>query len=176
MAYTHMAYYYDDLMKHAPYDQWAKFTQSIFNRYKKSVHTITDLGCGTGEITLRLSELGYDMIGIDYSAHMLAIADQKSRSDRQSIQWMKQDLRQLEGLYEQDVMISYCDVINYIPDIEDLKVVFNNVHQGLAKDGLFIFDVHAFNYANEYLMNNTFADVTDDFTYIWFCQDRKSVV
>src|SRR5690625_1116468 len=173
MTYTKMAYYYDDLMKHAPYDQWVNFTQSIFKRYKKSVQTITDLGCGTGEITLRLAQLNYEMIGIDYSPHMLAMADQKAQAKGQRVQWMYQDLRQLEGLYKQDVMISYCDVINYIPSITDLKIVFNNVYQSLSKDGLFIFDVHDFNYANQYLMNNTFAEVTDEFTYIWFCHEGE---
>src|SRR5690625_3865142 len=98
MAYTQMAFYYDFLMKHAPYDEWVSFTEKIFITYAKNVRTITDLGCGTGEITLRLAQLNYDMIGVDYSMQMLAIADQKSFETKQNIQWMKQDLRQLEGL------------------------------------------------------------------------------
>lgn len=174
MTYTQLAYYYDLFMKHAPYDEWVLFTEKVFQKYKKDVDTITDLGCGTGEIAIRLSKLNYSLIGIDSSSHMLTMADQKSFAQGENILWMKQDLRHLTGLHQQDVMISYCDVINYLKDIIDLKCVFNKIYNSLAADGLFIFDVHDFDYAHHHMMNQTFADVYDDFTYVWFCHaDRE---
>src|SRR5699024_2562640 len=75
----------------------------------------------------------------------------------------------LAGIYDQDAIISYCDVMNYIPVLDDLKTAFQQIYHSLKDGGLFIFDVHALDYAEKYLMNHTFADVTDDFSYIWFC-------
>jgi SAM-dependent methyltransferase len=36
-----------------------------------------DLGCGTGVITVALAERGFDVVGVDHSPDMLAIAEQK---------------------------------------------------------------------------------------------------
>lgn len=38
-----------------------------------------DLGCGTGAVTLALAERGFDVVGVDHSAEMLAFADEKLR-------------------------------------------------------------------------------------------------
>ena len=35
---------------------------------------VVDLGCGTGILARRLSDAGYDVLGVDYSADMLRIA------------------------------------------------------------------------------------------------------
>lgn len=41
-----------------------------------------DLGCGTGVITVRLVERGFDVSGVDHSPDMLAIAEQKIERTR----------------------------------------------------------------------------------------------
>lgn len=174
MAYKGLAFYYDDVMIDAPYDKWVEFTRQIIKYYDKDVHTIADLGCGTGEITLRLAQLGYETIGIDYSADMLTMADQKSGTSQRSVQWMKQDIRTLTGLPNQDLIISYCDVINYITTKEDLSATFQNVYNSLNQNGLFVFDVHSLHYTETALINQTFADVQDHFNYIWFCHEGES--
>lgn len=169
MAYQHMAYYYDELMKDAPYDEWVNFTTSIFSKYKKPIKVVADLGCGTGEITTRLAALNYEMYGIDYSSDMLTCADQKAQANQVQVEWLRQDLRQLTGLENIDAAISYCDVMNYITSEIDLRHVFKRIYNSLAPEGIFIFDVHSLSHANNTLMNQTFAHVTDDFSYIWFC-------
>ena len=43
---------------------------------------VLELGCGTGSMTERLAEAGYDMIGVDNSADMLEIAlDKREKAD-----------------------------------------------------------------------------------------------
>ena len=39
---------------------------------------LADLGCGTGELTLMLTQAGYDMIGIDQSEEMLCVVRDKA--------------------------------------------------------------------------------------------------
>lgn len=175
MTYREMASLYDKLMEHAPYDQWYTFTKEIFQRSGKNIETIADLGCGTGEITTRLAQEQFQLYGIDYSADMLVYADQKASMQGLNIQWLQQDLRQLTGLKNLDAAISYCDVINYVTDLEDVRVVFENVANSLKPGGLFIFDVHSIFHVQHHLIDYTFADVSDDFSYIWFCSSGDDI-
>lgn len=170
IAYQHFASMYDKFMEHAPYDEWVQLTEQIIQQEKIEVKNMIDLGCGTGEITIRLAQLGYPIIGVDYSANMLAFATEKATARKARVNWIQQDIRKLTGFSNVDLIISYCDVINYITEINDLEAVFMNVHQSLAPDGFFIFDIHNLHYAQAQLMNQTFADVTDELAYIWNCE------
>lgn len=164
-----MAYLYDELMQEAPYEEWQNFTEEIFNQSRKNINSVLDLGCGTGKITMMLASNKYKMTGIDMSSDMLAYAQQNASEKQLSIQWIKQDIRELNGFSNQDAVISYCDVINYVTTKEELLTVFKRVKKSLNKDGLFIFDVHSIDYVNQYLINQTFAEVYDAMSYIWFC-------
>lgn len=169
MAYQKMAYLYDQLMAHAPYDGWIQFTEKVFANSGASRKRIADLGCGTGEITTRLVQQGYEVIGVDNSQDMLTYAEHKASMQKLSIQWLHQDLRDLDGLYDLDAAISYCDVLNYITEPEELQETFHHIYKALKPGGLFIFDVHDLNYISENYLNQTFAEVTDEASYIWFC-------
>lgn len=173
MAYQQMAYLYDQLMVDAPYAEWVNFTEKIISDSGRTISKIIDLGCGTGEITSRLAGIGYHMTGVDYSADMLTYAEHKASENNHSIQWLHQDLITLEGLRGYDAAISYCDVINYITSPDDLLKTFKNVADTLRDGGLFIFDVHSLYQVEENYLNQTFADVTDDASYIWFCAEGE---
>jgi len=169
MAYGQIGHVYDPLMKDAPYDKWLTFTQEMIKASGKNIRTIADLGCGTGELTTRLAKEGYQLLGVDYSIDMLTYADQKSRHEHLDIQWIHQDLRELEGLENLDAVVSYCDVVNYITSETDLKNVFTRIAQSLKDGGLFMFDIHSLHYVINDLVNNSFTEVTDDMAYIWDC-------
>lgn len=175
MAYHHFAKLYDQLMDHAPYDEWVKFTEEILRKSGKSVKQIVDLGCGTGEITLRLANAGYQLIGVDLSTEMLTLAADKSGRAGKNITWLQQDIRKLTGLKDIEVMISYCDVLNYITTEADVLSVFENVFQSLAADGMFIFDIHSLEYAETRLREQTFTDVEDNLAYIWDCEPGEAI-
>lgn len=171
MAYQQMANLYDKLMNDAPYDQWADITKEILQQSIIPVNQIVDLGCGTGQITTRLANMGYQMTGIDYSVDMLSYAEQRASGEKLTIQWINQDLREMDGLTEMDAIVSYCDVINYITTLEELDVVFANVATMLKENGMFIFDVHSLYHVANDLVNQTFATVDDDMSSIWFCSE-----
>ncbi|WP_249871037.1 class I SAM-dependent DNA methyltransferase [Oceanobacillus saliphilus] len=173
MAYQKMAYLYDKLMLNAPYAEWITFTEAIIKASDNDIVKIADLGCGTGEIATRLAKSGYQMTGVDYSPDMLTYAEHKASEQNLSIQWLQQDLITLNGLTDYDAAISYCDVINYITDPEELKKTFRNIAASLKVGGLFIFDVHSLHHVEQNYINQTFADVTDDASYIWFCAEGE---
>lgn len=175
MTYHLFAAIYDQLMEHAPYDKWVLFTEKLINRKSSKGKEIVDLGCGTGEITIRLAHLGYTMTGVDMSTHMLSKASQKAFTNNVHIDWIQQDIRQLEGFTDIDIFISYCDVMNYITDKNELCEVFERIQKSLSSNGLFIFDIHSLYYAQEFLMDRTFADETEALAYIWHCQSGEKM-
>ncbi|MFQ3542705.1 class I SAM-dependent methyltransferase [Halobacillus rhizosphaerae] len=162
-----MAEVYDQLMADAPYSEWVSLTQKIINQYHPDIQSILDLGCGTGEITCRLSEAGFQLTGVDLSEEMLSLAAQKSPGTK--INWLHQDIRELKGLENFDCIVSFCDVLNYITTEEDLQRVFKNAYHSLTDSGLFIFDVHSLHHIQDHLLGETFAEVYDDISYIWLC-------
>ncbi|GGM31062.1 putative methyltransferase YqeM [Paraliobacillus quinghaiensis] len=170
MSYNKMAAVYDLLMEDAPYDKWQVFTEGVFNIYQNKINEVVDLGCGTGQITCRLAKAGYNLVGIDLAADMLTHAAKRADEEQLKIQWVEQDLRELEIFDQFDAAISYCDVINYITTEAELLKVFNNTYQLLQSEGLFIFDVHALEYVESNLKDQIFSEMYEDMGYVWFCE------
>lgn len=175
MVYQNFAYFYDELMSHAPYDKWIQLTKDIIEEYNLVNPSIVDLGCGTGEITLGLTSETNNLTGVDYSAEMLSIAMNKATEENKRINWIKQDIRQLEGFNNIDLIVSYCDVINYITKVSEVEKVFEHVYASLSDSGVFTFDVHSQAYVINQLINQTFADVSENTAYIWYCHEGDKV-
>ena len=90
--YTSLAAYYDRLNSHIDYFGYAAFLAARFREYGvPDGSLVLDLACGTGNITLPLSEMGYDMIAVDSSCEMLDVGRRKPGGDR--ILWLCQDMR-----------------------------------------------------------------------------------
>lgn len=53
---------------------------------------VLDAGCGTGRVMIRLAELGYDCVGVDLDASMLAVA----REQAPHLPWFQADLAGFE--------------------------------------------------------------------------------
>ncbi|MEV7394647.1 MULTISPECIES: class I SAM-dependent methyltransferase [unclassified Streptomyces] len=53
---------------------------------------VLDAGCGTGRVMIRLTELGYDCVGVDLDASMLAMA----RKQAPGLPWFQADLAEFE--------------------------------------------------------------------------------
>ncbi|MCP8616929.1 class I SAM-dependent DNA methyltransferase [Salirhabdus salicampi] len=168
-SYEDFANVYDILMEHAPYEEWVRFTSEVIDQLGVKPNHVIDLGCGTGEITIRLANQFEAVTGVDLSDEMLAIAEQKARDHKTNITWFQQDLRSFSSPIQYDLAVSYCDVLNYITDENDIKDTFRNVYKSLNNRGVFIFDVHSPQYVNEILANQTFAEVRNHVSYIWFC-------
>src|SRR5690625_814777 len=166
-TYHRFAFLYDELMADAPYDQWLSFT--LTHTMNHPIHQVVDLGCGTGEITYRLAKHFPEVIGIDKSETMLSIAEQKTFDKNLQVTYLKQDIRHVSGLTDVDLVVSYCDVINYLTTLADVRLVFKHVYDMLRDGGTFIFDVHSLTHVMDDLMNETFTFAGDNVAYIWNC-------
>lgn len=152
--YTVIAQFYDKLNSGVDYAGYAKFIDHViksnFADAESRSQMVADLGCGTGNITLELERLGYDMIGIDSSEEMLSIAESKRqlsevsshRNGENKILWLQQDIRSFELYGTVDAAVSCLDSINYLMDKDSLRDCFEKVHNYLNPQGIFIFDLN----------------------------------
>ena len=165
--YTNFAKVYDLFMDNVPYDKWVEQIKDIL--YKEDIKDglICDLGCGTGAITERLANLGYDMIGIDNSYGMLDIAMEKKYASGNDILYLCQDMREFELYGTVRAVISRCDSLNYIQSLSELKEVFSLVNNYLDPKGVFIFDMNTIHKYQDILGENTFAEVREQASFIW---------
>lgn len=140
--YTSLAAYYDRLNSHIDYFGYAAFLASRFREYGvPDGSLVLDLACGTGNITLPLSEMGYDMIAVDSSCEMLDVGRRKPGGDR--ILWLCQDMRSFELYGTVAAVVSCLDSVNYLTGRRGLERCFSLVRNYLDPDGVFIFDVNS---------------------------------
>ncbi|MBL6008111.1 SAM-dependent methyltransferase [Bacillus halotolerans] len=163
MIYQGFASVYDELMSHAPYDKWTKWIETSLPEKGR----ILDLACGTGEISIRLAEKGFEVTGIDLSEEMLSYAQQKGPA-KQPILFLQQDMREITGFEGQfDAVVICCDSLNYLKTKNDVMNTFKSVFQVLKPDGILLFDVHSPYKITEVFPGSTFADQDEDISYIW---------
>ena len=82
-TYDALAACYDDMTADVDYPAWADFIEALFAGSPRPVHgepfhTVLDQACGTGTMSFLLAERGYEVIGVDFSPEMLAVAAEKS--------------------------------------------------------------------------------------------------
>lgn len=160
--YSTFAKVYDTFMQNVPYNEWCDYILKIWHKFELKPNLAVDLACGTGNMTLRLSKLGFDMIGIDLSEDMLTVAKSKSPE----ILYLCQDMREFELYGTVDAIICICDSINYLLDYTELIDVFKLVKNYLNPNGIFIFDVNTEYKLSDVLADSTYSEIFDDAAYI----------
>lgn len=165
-SYSEFAYLYDMLTEDVEYKKRVEYLVSLFDIYMSSPPTlIADLGCGTGTVCNILSDMGYDMIGIDSSVSMLNVARQKSEG--KSILYLLQDMTEFELYGTVDVFLSLLDSVNYITEPDDFDKLIKLVKNYLNPGGLFIFDINTPYKFENVLSDNIFTFENDNIFYTW---------
>lgn len=77
--------YYDEFHGHGIKSEeeriaWTQTLEQVLSRVEFESDKVLDVGCGTGEMSLLLAEMGYHVTGIDLSYEMLAIARSKANA------------------------------------------------------------------------------------------------
>lgn len=171
--YTALAPYYDLLNCEVDYCSWADFISKMISTYYPGKASLAlELGCGTGNMTRELSARGFDMIGIDISEDMLAVAmqheyentdmscaveDEGEEDTDEDLSahrplYLCQDMCDFELYGTVDAVVCCLDGLNYLTEDGDLERCFKLVHNYLNPNGIFIFDVNSL-----YKFENIFA-------------------
>lgn len=166
-AYTGFAHVYDTFMDNVPYEEWTEYIVGILREYEIEDGLVLELGCGTGSMTERMAEQGYDMIGADSSEDMLQIAMDKRSASGHSILYLLQDMREFELYGTVRAVVSACDSVNYVTDPEDLLEVFRLVNNYLDPHGIFIFDFNTEYKYREVLGSQVIAEDREECSFIW---------
>ena len=138
------AQFYDDFYQEKDYSAECDFLERVFRKFSpEQPKNILDLGCGTGGHVLRLAQRGYQVLGVDQSAEMLAKAGEKAFNlpgIKHAPEFIQEDVRNLRLDRTFDAIISMFAVMSYMTTNDDLKKAFQTARRHLRPGGLFIFD------------------------------------
>ena len=166
MAYNEFAYFYDEFNGEADYDMLYSHIKQELDAHDIKDGIVADLGCGTGELTLMLTQAGYDMIGIDQSEEMLCVVRDKAEQLGLSgkLLLLRQDLLQLDLYGTIRAAVSTFDTFNHIADLDK---AIANAGFFMEKGGVFLFDMNTpFKHKN-ILADNVFTFDEEDASCVW---------
>ena len=171
-TYDALATCYDDMTADVDYPAWADFLEALFARaprpvHRQPIHTVLDLACGTGTMSFLLAERGYEVIGVDFSPEMLAVAAEKSLDGGGELPiFLCQSMEELDLYGTVDACVCLLDSVNHVTDPERLQRALGRVWLFLEAGGLFVFDVHTPAHLQS-LDGGLFLDETDDAYCVW---------
>ena len=174
--YDAIARFYDQFTQDVDYDSRAQYISELLKGSEIGCATVLDLACGTGSLTVRLAQLGYDMIGVDNSEDMLSLARMKEQGG--DILWLCQEGEELDLYGDIDCAVCTLDSVNHILDFDELVRVFSRVSLFMNKGGRFIFDVNTDYKHREILGDNSFVWEEDGVFCAWqneYDGDTKTV-
>ena len=172
-SYRQLAACYDALTGDVAYERRADFLEKLLRRAKTPVHTVLDLACGTGTMTWILARRGYEMIGVDGSEEMLALAAAKSGAGEPPV-FLHQSMPALDLYGTVDAAICCLDSLNYLTRPADVQRTLARLHLFIAPGGMLVFDV---NTEAKYRMmdDQVFLDETEDTYCVWRTEYRREI-
>ncbi len=178
-SYSVFAQYYDVLTSNIDYKQRAVYFDSLIKKFGGKQHgLLLDLACGTGSLSEELDTLGYDVISVDNSPEMLNQAMNKKFDNGKNIQYICQDMRNLDLFGNVNVTVCALDSLNHLDSLDDIRKVFERVFLFTEPDGLFIFDINTEYKHKVILGEHTFIYNTDEVYCVWqnSCENSRVLI
>lgn len=134
--YLNYSEYYDEQGNNNPNisDKILKFIQDAGVKGNK----LLDVACGTGTTLKYFYEKKYEVMGIDISGSMLALAKKKLPS----VVLLKMNMTKLDFDQTFDVITCLFDSVNHLLDINDWDKFFRLSYKYLNSSGVLIFDMN----------------------------------
>ncbi len=134
--YVSFAGFYDEIMGDRAPD--IERIQGYLRQHLPSARSVLELGCGTGAVLAGLAAAGLEVTGVDQSPQMLALASGNVPQAR----LVQADMTSFSLGDRFDVIICVFDTLNHLPSFRSWLALFDRVHEHLADDGIFAFDVN----------------------------------
>lgn len=169
LAYIHDVGYGDYALKSAP------GILKILTQNNIRDGLVVDLGCGSGLSALALSKAHYQILGVDISKALIAIAETRVPSAE----------FQVGSLFKIDIpacnaVISIGECLNYLFDSDDncpiLIQLFERIYKALAPGGVFVFDIAEPGQVSDNKRIQSFAEGKDWIVIVEKEEDKKTLV
>jgi len=120
----------------------AKQFPRICKEFDITGNRLADLACGEGTFAVGMARQGYHVYGVDQSPDMLNLAIAQSRRRKVNVDWLRQDIRELNLPEPVHIITCWFNSLNYLIRDGDLARVFERCGDALVPSGWLLFDVY----------------------------------
>lgn len=110
----------------------------FYLRLVKEPCRILDIGCGTGLLTLPLSQLGHDVTGVDPAPGMLSIA--RAKDIAHEVHWIQAGASDFTLDKHFDLAIMTAHVFQVFLNDADTLAVLSNIRRHMSPNGRLVFE------------------------------------
>ena len=167
MSYDIFSGFYDRLTDNVEYEKRADYFCRLLSMCDIKSGILLDLGCGTGSMSVKMAEKGFDVIGVDTSIGMLGVAQQKMYESGERILFLNQAMQDIDLYGTVDCAICVLDGINHLNNSDEVRQTFEKVSLFMNKCGAFAFDVNTIYKHKTVLSDNAFIYEFDDLFCAW---------
>ena len=134
--------YYDLIYKVKDYEGEAAFIAKLLKEHVPKAESLLELGCGTGKHAMLLNDRGYHIDGVDLSAEMVELANERSKAEGKTavFQGTEGDVRTVRTGKTYDAVISLFHVLSYQNSNADVLAYLDTAASHLESGGVFICD------------------------------------
>jgi SAM-dependent methyltransferase len=138
--FSSLAPVYDAIFAEVEYEDWCEFALATLHRlgWLETGQDVPmlDLACGTGNSLAPYLQHGFEVMGVDASAEMLAVAQQKFPS----LGFIQQGFLELALDKRFALVTCVFDSLNNLLEGSDLEQALRRVKAHLLPNGVFVFD------------------------------------
>ena len=139
--YALLARYYDVLCGYAaPMNRHAR--QRMLRNVLPNVHSLCDVGCGSGESALEFARRGLEVHAVDLSPVFCEMVRARARQAGLKVAVHCQDMRDFRLPHPVDLVVAEFASLNNLADRRDLSRVLQAAFHALAAGGWIYFDVN----------------------------------
>ena len=142
--YESIAPWYDYIFPYSPAQK--KFIETELDGLAGK--HLLDVGCGTGNLALRLAEAGAFATGIDLDDQMLSLARHKGELEKR-VEFVKLDMLHLQRVIlhvSQDAVVCLGNTLVHLPSPGKILSFFNQVSRVIKPGGKLLFQIINYDY------------------------------
>ncbi len=160
--YFALAEYYDSFTGNVDYRRRAAFLDARLREFGRR-GLILDAGCGTGELSRLLLETGYDVIGVDISESMLAVAREKNPGQL----LLRQDLTKLDLYGTVQGVVCMQDTLNHLRSLKDFREALRRFSLFSEQGSRIVFDLNTEYKHRKVLADRCFVLEDENAFFVW---------